>query len=556
MFRQKIRAVAVASFGLSAALLFAPRINSAKPSVDVTAGQKCTVSGTVLSVSTGQPLNDSVITMNQVGGRRERRSAVTNAAGRFEFKDIDQGRYFLTAEHTSYIRMEYGQRDPRDPAKLLTLWPGQRIDNISFQLIPEAVITGHVYDEDGNPLEHSQIFALRYRYLDGTRRLLPAGFATTDDRGRYRIYDLAPDKYYVSASANPLGPGEDFVYGPSYYPGVEDASQASPITLRAGSEFPGVDLTLQRVGVFHIRGRVISSVSDLPLANMSVRLVARAESFASFGMGNRVEDARGDFDIPSVRPGTYFLVTQLSVKGKWLQARQQVTVMDSDVDGIRLELTSGATLKGIIRADGSLNLTSVRISLRPSDGVSFRAYISPVDSAEGTFDFNGLADGSYLLRVFGLPPGDYVKSATLGGQNVLDQGFEISNGGPAGSALTLFVSSDGGSVRGSVMLDGKPLSDALVTLLPADSSKLASDWWFKSAATDENGDFALSGVRPGDYRVFAWQKIDANEEHDPAFLDNFRNSGQEIQVAPRAMFNLHLQLNAIPASQTQAVETP
>ncbi len=81
MFHGKTRTLSAAMFGLSAALLFVPRINSAKPSVDLTAEQKCMVSGTVLSVSTGQPLNDSVITMNQVGGRRERRSAVTNAAG-------------------------------------------------------------------------------------------------------------------------------------------------------------------------------------------------------------------------------------------------------------------------------------------------------------------------------------------------------------------------------------------------------------------------------------------------------------------------------------------
>jgi hypothetical protein len=58
--------------------------------------------------------------------------------------------------------------------------------------------------------------------------------------------------------------------------------------------------------------------------------------------------------------------------------------------------------------------------------------------------------------------------------------------------------------------------------------------------------------RPGDYRVFAWAKIDADEEHDPAFLDNFKDGGQEIQVAPGD--SLNLQLSAIPASQTQAVE--
>lgn len=544
---------AVAALGLCAVLMLASQTNSAKPSDDLIAAKGCQVSGAVVSVSTGQPLNDAIVMMNQVGGRHERRSAVTNSAGRFEFKDVSPGHYFLSADHTSYVRMEYGQRDPRDPAKLLTLWPGQGINNVSFQLIPEAVITGHVHDEDGNPIENSRVIALGYRYLDGRRRLLPAGFATTDDRGQYRIYDLAPGKYLVSASANPIGPGADFMYGPSYYPGVADASQASPISLRAGSEFPGVDLDLQRVGVFHIRGRVISGVDGSSLANLSVRLISGTESITGFGMGGRVKSAQGEFDISSVRAGTYFLVARLSVDGKWLQARQQVTVMDSDVDSIRLELTSGAALKGIIRADGPVNLSSVRISLRPSDGVFFRAYSSPVGDADGAFEFKGLADGSYLLRAFGLPQNVYVKSATLGGQNVLDSGFVISDGEAPGSLLNLTVSADGGHIGGAVTLGEKPLSGAFVTLLPADPSKLASDWWFKSAKTDEYGRFTLSGIRPGNYRLFAWQEIDQGEERDPNFLENFKDSGQEVQVAPHATLNL--QINAVSAAQTQAIET-
>jgi hypothetical protein len=229
-----------------------------------------------------------------------------------------------------------------------------------------------------------------------------------------------------------------------------------------------------------------------------------------------------------------------------------VTIADSDVDDVRLNLTSGATLRGVIRTEGSISLSSVRISLLPLDGGLVGAYSSPLANPDGTLEFSGLPDGSYLLRAFGLPQNAYVKSTTLGGQDVLDSEFEISGGEPPGSTLNVVLSARGGQVDGTVTLDGKPLADAPVTLLPADTSKLASAWWFKSTTSDGNGNFALLGVRPGDYRVFAWQKIDPDEEHDPAFLDNFKDGGQEIQVAPGA--SLNLQLGAIPASQTQAVE--
>lgn len=537
---------------LSMALLFAPQVNPANPQNPVPAREKCTVSGTVLAADTGQPLRDASISLRQAGVRSAPLAAMTGADGRFEIKNVDPARYYLFVSKAGYVSMEYGQKGPDDPLGLLALAPGQVARDVSIQLLRGAVITGFVYNEDGEPIENMQVRAERYRYFQGKRRLMPTGYAETDDRGKYRIYDLPPGKYYISASAEPMTYGESSSYEPTYYPGAADPSQASSVTIRAGNEFPDVDLTLQRVHVFQIRGRVTNEIADTSLTSASVYLATALEPWEEFSTAGTIRDANGDFDIERVRPGTYDLIARVSYKGKEYQARQKVTVTDSDLDGIRLILTPGATLRGTIQTEGSVDLSKVRVELRPPNGMMFGSYGNAVINGDGTLEFDSVPDGRYLVELYDLPQNAFVKSATFGDNDVLDTGFDIANGQAPGKLLKIVVSASGAQIGGTVMLGGKPFNDALVTLLPADFSKLSDDLWFKTATTDQYGNFTISGIRPGDYLLFAWEKIERGAERDPDFISQFKDQGQEVKVGPGAVLNF--QLNAIPTGKIQAAE--
>ena len=538
---------------LSMALLLAPQVNAANTQTSAANQPKCTVSGTVVSAATGQPLRGAAVMLRRTGRQGNSTvSVATDAAGHFEAGNLEPGGYFLTASHAGYVSMQYGQKGPNGPGRMLPLHPGQTAHDISFQLLPEAVITGHVYDENGEPLERIQVRALRYGYLRGGRQMLPAGFAMSDDRGKYRLFDLPPGKYYVSASPQPMGRNAPFTYGQSFYPGVADASQATPVTVRAGDEFPGIDLTLQRIAAFHIRGQVVSPVSDARITGAFIQIIAHSGPNVSFGMGARVRDAQGDFDVGGVRPGSYDLVARLPVSGRNYQALQPVTVTDSDVNGLRLVLTPGATLRGVILADGEVDLSEVRLFLRPRIQIYFGSYNNPAIKPDGTFEFDSVPDGGYQISVPGLPRNAYVKSAMLGGTDVLESGFEVTNGQVPGTEFKITVSSNGGSIGGTVVMDGKPFNHALVTLLPDNPAKLSSEWWFKSTTTDQDGRFTLAGIRPGDYRLFAWEKIERGEELDPAFYRQIKDQGQEVHVGPGAALNFQLQ--AISAKQTHAAE--
>lgn len=534
-----------------ALLAFLPTVGWQRPtSASSNSIGKCSISGTVTDAGNGQPLGGAKVDIEGPGVGLM--GGVTDEGGRFEINNIPPGHYEMWASHPGYISMRYGQRTFDNPSRTLTLAAGQDITDISFHLFREAVITGHVYDENGVPIQGAGVQAQRYGYVKGKRQLQTVDNAQTDDRGEFRLYDLTPGKYYISASYGNQAPAKNTSYSPTYYPGVVDPSTASPITLRPGDEFPGVDFSLQTVTAFHVRGRVTGIPSGHPVPHIYVSLVSNEKVMPWWlsGFGANVSDAQGDFDIPNVRPGSYNLSAGLNDQGKQYQAQQAIQISDSDVKGVVLALVPTATIHGRVHAGGSVDLSNLNIDVVPPGGLRPIRDPNPVNS-DGTFVIKDVSDGSYAIQLSGLPPNAYLKRATLDGHDVLESRFTVANGQAPGSMLDLVISSNGGRISGVVMLDGKPFSDARVTLAPADDSKLSeAPWlWFKDAATDQKGNFLIQGIRPGKYRVFAWQDIQPGQDRDPDFLKRFQDRGYEVQVSENSV--QALRLNAIPASETQ-----
>ena len=86
--------------------------------------------------------------------------------------------------------------------------PGERLQGITFGLVPWGTITGTVIGKDGMPGTGATITAGALNYNDGVRdALFSAGYAQsqTDDRGQYRLFYLGPGDYFVRAE--PPGAG-------------------------------------------------------------------------------------------------------------------------------------------------------------------------------------------------------------------------------------------------------------------------------------------------------------------------------------------------------------
>jgi protocatechuate 3,4-dioxygenase beta subunit len=514
----------------------------------------CTVQGVVLRADTGEPLRKADVEMWEEENPGQVSDAATDSMGRFELKNLEPGRYRLSAKHNGYVRQEYGQTKPDAAGSLLTLSPGQKVTDITIRLIPAAVITGHIFDEDGEPVQGAQVTALFSTFSNGQRELVHAGEARTNDLGEYRIYGLTPGQYMVEALKQPrllavLKPEQGYV--PIYYPGVSDATRAAPISVRAGDEFSSADITLQTAQTVSLRGRVISGVGGGPGFHAQIYLVSQGTTTSGSHVVSHsfVNDPRGGFELRGVAPGAYSLYAFLYEVGRGELARQPIEVAGTDLDGINLTLAPGVDIRGRLRVEGNLDssVSPFQVSLSPKNiRVIFGGIPNDVVKPNGTFLLKNAFDDKYEIDVDGLPANYFVKSARLDGLDALAAGVTIESTQTHG-LLDILVSPNGARIDGVVSKDEQPFQGASVTLVP-DPPRRGEMRLFESTTTDQLGHFVLQGIAPGDYKLFAWENIDQEAYKSSDFLLPFENRGKSVQVTEGSL--LSVQLDLIPVKES------
>src|SRR6202011_1987249 len=108
----------------------------------------------------------------------------------------------------------------------------------------QGVVAEKVLDQDGDPVASAQVQVMRFAYQRGRKQLLPGGGGQSNDLGEYRIGNLAPGRYYLSAMdrrgtqfitpdrAGRAGGGQEGNIA-TYYPNGTDASSAAPVDVAA-----------------------------------------------------------------------------------------------------------------------------------------------------------------------------------------------------------------------------------------------------------------------------------------------------------------------------------
>jgi hypothetical protein len=441
---------------------------------------------------------------------------------------------------------------------MITLVAGQKLKDITLELTPHAVVTGRVLDEDGQPLANVTIRILRYAYYGGQRQFGPAGTASTNDLGEYRLFGAPAGRYYLSATyaqqaiymgavdRNAQGQaGQDEGYAPLYYPGTLDPASASMVELVAGSELRGIDFTLTPVRTVRVRGRLVCEVPGVDPRQSALLLMPRSQRgvFFTQGMG-RVQDDKGTFELRGVVPGSYTLIAQLFADQKRYSASLPVEVGSANIDGLTVTLAPGIGLSGQIKVEGGAEtkLESIYASLQ-SETPFFGGPGSQVQT-DGTFTMKDVAPADYRVNVTGLPENLYLKSARYGDREVLDSGLDLSKDA-GGGRLEIVVSSSGGQIEGTVTdSEQKPAINATVALVP-ESGKRDKTYLFKNATADQSGRFTLRGVAPGEYKLFAWEEVEPGAWQDPEFLKTQDKKGEPVSVSENGRSSA--QLTLIPA---------
>jgi hypothetical protein len=332
------------------------------------------IRGSVQAADTGAPLHRAQVRAFS-GEYRTDAYVLTDAEGRFEFRDLPGGRYWVSATRVGYVPMQYGQGTPGgDGATAISLDNSQIVENLSVRLLRAAAISGTILDESGEPVSNLQVQALQVVFRGGNRRLQAAagvGAADlTDDRGTYRLYGLAPGEYFVSAT--PLGsrgfgsaptstPRDG--YTPTYYPGTVAAGDAQRIVLDSGRDTE-VSFALVSTRLSRVSGRVLSSQGQ-PVTDGSVRLIRRnARVLASLPprgsppTGYAMLRSGGVFHITDVAPGRYLVVLNPGgVAGRDPRmeiGRADITVSGEDVDNLTIVTVRPAIARGHIVTDAGV----------------------------------------------------------------------------------------------------------------------------------------------------------------------------------------------------------
>ncbi len=519
--------------------------------------EKCTVSGTVVRLGTSEPLKSAYIRLALQGGRGGTSlGATTDASGKFVLKNVEPGRYRLTVARNGYVTQEYGQRSPGDPGAILALSPGQKIQDLLFRMIPAAIISGHIQDEDGESLPWVQVTALREAYVEGKRKLTSETIVTTNDLGEYRLFNLPPGRYFVSANYQPgmsVFGYKQFLfkdadssggYAPTYYPGTSDPAKAATLTVKSGEEARSVDFILRQVPVFKVRGRVFNGVTGKPARNAWLELRPRDTRLVwQFpNLRGQADKPDGSFEIRDVPSGSYTLTAMFWDEDKSYAARQPVDVGAADVEGLLLTFTEGATISGRLSWDGkpSLSEGEANVYLHPMEGEAYYYGSSGKVQPDGAFTLKNVSEGRYGVSVAGMTEDGFVQSVRYGSADALADGFIPRRGSDA--TLEVTVSSRGARIEGAVKnSDELPAAGVWVVLVP-DEARRSQASIYKSATTDQYGRFVLRGMAPGEYKLFSWDEVERGAWQDADFLQPFEDKGQKVrlELGGREMVELRL----------------
>ena len=517
------------------------------------------IRGRVVTPETGAPLRRAqmMLVAAEIGIRRV---VTTDIQGRYEFADLPEGRYTISASKGGYVTLQFGQRRPFEPGHPVTVADGQTIEQVDFALPRGSAIVGRVTDEFGEPITGVQVQAQRYTYLPGgQRRLTPAGFGSTDDRGEFRVFGLMPGEYIVSTAARggfnfqqgAGGSNDSFEgYAPSYYPGTSSPSEAQPVAVALGQEVT-LNMSLMAARMARISGTAVDS-QGRPATNAFVTLMSREGSAGISFVANGRVTSDGSFTLINVAPGDVMLQVSLSPRAPGdpnENGRVPLTVTGADITGVRITTSPGAAVAGTVVFEGT--------SPRTGDPTP-RIYVMDAKLNEPTFfnsdPSNGLIaeDGSFQVKNIGpgeilfratTPPAWTLKSVTLNGDEITDVPTTIAESAKT-PTLKVVLTDRVTDVTGTVASSrGEPLKDYVVIVQPVEAREgAAATRYLRTARPDQEGRFRIHALPPGRYLAAAVEALEQGREWDPEFARRVRESGTSFSLAEGQTLTLSLKL--------------
>ena len=478
------------------------------------------------------------------GGLGSQMQVRADEQGRFEATALPAGSYQLTASADGFLDRDFGQV-AMAAGKRINLSAGQRFDQANIMVLKPSAVEGRVLDEFGDPVPGTTVQIASVQFVAGARRLAPVGnrimARPTDDQGRFRIFNLPPDDYYVMALSGAFaGDSGPAGFAPTFFPGTRVPTDARVVRADIGRDVSDVVFALEPAVMSTVSGVVIDP-SGQPVQSGVMLMQTNSGDVRMMVLAQAQSAADGSFSFRNVSTGTY-AVQAFGRAGPGVAPNRvpfgslSVDVAGAQTSGLRVVLSPGGTMRGRIIFEGEGQRPAsggVSITPGPANFISAPVIGSGFPpttlSEDGTFEVPSMS-GLRIIRVGVRPEIWTLKQVMLNGKDVTDAPVDFRNGDVNGVEITL--TSRASSVSGAVTAaNGQPATDYAVVIFANDSAK----WVYPTrmlalARPNQTGRFEATGLPPGDYVAAALERVPQTAWQDPVFLQTLRGVATPFSV--------------------------